>query len=135
MSAIEGADEAVGRCFVPGGLSALLVSSHPGWLCPPRCERRFQGLGGPAQAGVLAEHGGGGQSAETSATPPVSSAAPGFITKNAFSGGAYSQGNFMASTAPSNRGTTGDRVFYCTFQPVPSSAPESLIERGNLETA
>lgn len=67
-------------------------------------------------------------------TPPAFLAAPGFITKNAFSGGAYSQGNVMPRTALCNQGSALDCIFYCVFQPVPSSAPGPLIEKGELKT-
>lgn len=38
-------------------------------------------------------------------TLPAFLAAPGFITKNAFSGGDYGQGNFMPRTTLRNQGT------------------------------
>jgi len=127
----EEAGEAAGCCFVPSGLYARLVPGGSALLAAIGAPRGSRHL---PQAGVLAEHGRGRQSAGSSTTLPACLAHPGFIIKNTLSGGAYSRGNIMPRTALCNQGTALDHIFYCTSQPVPSSAPGSLMDRGKLKT-
>lgn len=113
----------------------LLCWSHPGWLCPARCHQCFQGLQAPAP---------GWRSCRawrrwtvcwdlSDSSSLLSSSwlyhQKCFLRRRLQPRKLHAQNSSVQPRNPPAR-----NLFYCTFQPVPSLAPGSLIERGKLKT-